>query len=523
MEHVVVAPDKFKGSATAAEVAARLGAGLRATGASVVELPVADGGDGTLDAAVAAGYRRVPIVVSGPTGRPVPAAFALRNGMAVIELAGASGLVLLPDGPEPLVASSRGTGELVRAALDAGATSIVLGVGGSASTDGGTGMLAALGARFTDVDGAELPDGGGALPRLAAVDLTGLDPRLARVEVTLASDVDNPLLGDTGAAAVYGPQKGAAPDDVACLERGLARLASLIDPGAAHLAGAGAAGGVGYAARTVLRATMRPGIDVVLELVGFTASLEGAALVVTGEGRLDAQTLHGKAPAGIAAAARRAGVPVVAVCGVCDLDDHELAMAGFAAVHALTALCPDEARCRSAPGPLLETVGRALVGRDVEMTEPGLTEFNDLGRERAVAALLSCCTAPQWAGRVADARPYASVSELQAGADAALTPDDLETALSHHPRIGERTASDRSAAEQAGVGVDVVADLAEANRAYEQRFGHTYLVCAAGRSGAELLATLRARLANDPVTERRVALRELAAINRLRLRALISS
>lgn len=357
--YVLVAPDKFKGSATAPEVAARLAAGLRAGGVSAVELPVADGGDGTLDAAVAAGLRRVPVEVHGPTGALVRSAFAFRDGTAVVELAAASGLVLLPAGPDPLGASSRGTGELIRAALDAGAARIVLGVGGSAGTDGGAGMLAALGARFRDAAGRDLPDGGGALARLHAVDLSGLDGRLAGTEIVLASDVDNPL---SEAAAVYGPQKGASATDIAVLERGLARLADLVDPAAARLPGAGAAGGVGFAALAVLGARMRPGIEVVLDVVGFAAALAGADLVVTGEGRLDAQTLHGKAPAGVAAAARVAGVPVVAVCGVRDLDDAQLAAAGFAAAHALTDLCPDEARCRAEPGPLLESVGRALAG-----------------------------------------------------------------------------------------------------------------------------------------------------------------
>jgi glycerate kinase len=353
--HVLVAPDKFKGSATASEVAARLASGLRAGGAVAVELPGADGGDGTLDAAVAAGYRRVPVEVSGPTGARVRSAVALRDGTAVVELAAASGLVLLPAGPDPLGASSRGTGE-----LDAGATRIVLGVGGSASTDGGTGMLAALGARFLDGTGADLPDGGGALTRLATVDLSGLDPRLAAAEITLACDVDNPLSGPAGAAAVYGPQKGASATDVALLEQGLARLADLVDPAAARRPGAGAAGGVGFAALAVLGARMRPGIEVVLDVVGFADALAHADLVVTGEGRLDAQTLHGKAPAGVAAAARAAGVPVVAVCGVRDLDDDRLWAAGFAAAHALTEWCPDEAQCRAAPGPLLESIGRTL-------------------------------------------------------------------------------------------------------------------------------------------------------------------
>ncbi|MGI5130076.1 glycerate kinase [Pseudonocardia sp. CA-107938] len=356
MGYVLVAPDKFKGSATASEVAAALAAGLRAAGADAVELPVADGGDGTLDAAVAAEFRRLPVEVTGPTGQRVASAIALRDGTAVVELAAASGLVLL-DEPDPLGATSRGTGELIRAALDADVARIVLGVGGSACTDGGTGMLAALGARFLDAAGADLPDGGGALDRLAAVDLAGLDDRLADVEFVLASDVDNPL---AEAPAMYGPQKGASPADVAILERGLARLAALVDPDAALQPGAGAAGGVGFAALAVLGARRRAGIDVVLDLVGFAEALAGAALVVTGEGRLDAQTLRGKAPAGVAAAARASGVPVVAVCGVRELPDAELRAAGFVAAHALTQWCADEARCRAEPGPLLEAVGRSL-------------------------------------------------------------------------------------------------------------------------------------------------------------------
>lgn len=356
--HVLLALDKFKGSLTAAQVAAHLAAGLRDAGLAAVELPVADGGEGTLDAAVAAGYTRRPVTVSGPTGRPVAAAFALRDGTAVVELAAASGLALLPDGPDPLRASSRGTGELVRAALDAGATRIVLGVGGSAGTDGGAGLLAALGARLRDAAGADLADGGGALPWLADVDLTGLDPRLAHTEVVLASDVDNPLLGPSGAAAVYGPQKGADLDAVALLDAGLARWARLLDPAAAGQAGAGAAGGVGFAALAALGARRRSGIAVVLDLVGFAAHLDGAALVVTGEGAIDEQTLHGKAPAGVAAAARAGGVPVVAVCGRCDLTPERLALAGIRAVFPLSRREPDPVRCMTGAGDLLREIGR---------------------------------------------------------------------------------------------------------------------------------------------------------------------
>jgi glycerate 2-kinase len=372
--HVVVAPDKFKGSLTAAEVGSALGAGLHAAAPEldVRVVPVADGGDGTLDAAIGAGYRRLTVEVSGPVGQPVEAAIAVRNDVAVVELALASGLVLLPPGRlEPLAASSFGTGELVRAALDQGCTTIVLGVGGSACTDGGAGLLQALGVRFLDAAGDELPPGGGALRDLAEVDLTDLDWRLDGVEVVLASDVDNPLLGSRGAAAVYGPQKGAGPDDVDTLEAGLTRLAAAIDPEAAERSGAGAAGGVGYAALAVLGATARPGIDEILDLVGFHESLLGARLVITGEGRLDEQTLHGKAPAGVAAAAERAGVPVVAVSGGRDLDDARLHAAGFRAAYALTDLEPDVQRCIREPIPLLERLGRLIAEKHLGTHDGG--------------------------------------------------------------------------------------------------------------------------------------------------------
>jgi glycerate kinase len=360
VSHVLVAPDKFKGSATAAEVAAHLAAGLRDAGRRAVELPVADGGEGTVAAAVAAGFRPVPVTVSGPTGAPVRAVIAVRHGTAVVELATASGLGLA--GPDPLHASSRGTGELLRAALDEGAAELVLGVGGSACTDGGAGLLAALGARLLDVDGHPLPDGGAALARLARLDLSGLDPRLAGTRTVLASDVDNPLLGASGAAAVYGPQKGADAGEVAALEAALARWAAVVGADGAQ-PGAGAAGGVGFAALAVLGAVRRPGIEVVLDLVGFTARLAGAALVVTGEGALDEQTVHGKAPAGVAAAARSAGVPVVAVCGRTSLPPDRAAAAGFDVVHTLAAVEPDLARCLADPGPPLRELGRRIGGQ----------------------------------------------------------------------------------------------------------------------------------------------------------------
>ncbi len=372
--HVLVAPDKFKGSLRASEVAGHVAAGLRAAvpGVEVVAVPVADGGDGTLDAAAAAGYRLVPVRVSGPTGEPVDTAYAIRDDVAVVELADACGLDRLPGGRlAPLAASSAGVGQVLGAVLDAGCSRVVLGIGGSASTDGGAGMLRALGARLLDADGGELPLGGGALRRLARVDLTGLHPALQWTDVLLASDVDNPLLGPTGAAAVYGPQKGADAGDVELLDTGLARWSSAVAAAlgtpagphghpAADLPGAGAAGGVGFAALAVLGAQMRPGIELILELTGFADRLPGARLVVTGEGSLDAQTLRGKAPAGVAAAARAAGRPVVAVAGRSLLGPDELAAAGISAAYTLADVEPDPARSMAMAGPLLEQVTRRL-------------------------------------------------------------------------------------------------------------------------------------------------------------------
>ncbi len=360
--HVLVAPDKFKGSLTAAEVAGLVAAGIRSVTQDVPVrvLPVADGGDGTVAAAVAAGFSRVDVPARGPTGQRLTASFALSGTTAVVELAEASGLQRLPDGvPAPLTASSAGTGDVLVAAVRAGARRVVLGLGGSAGTDGGAGMMTALGVRLLDAAGADLQPGGAALRELATVDLSGVDPALSEVDIMLASDVDNPLLGPQGAAAVYGPQKGARPAAVRILEDGLRRWASVV--GGDHTApGAGAAGGVGFAALTLLDARMRPGVEVLTELLGLDEALAGTRLVVTGEGRLDAQTLRGKAPAGVAAKARTAGVPVVAVTGQCVLTEAEVREAGFAAVYALTDVEPDPARCLAAAGPLVTTVSERL-------------------------------------------------------------------------------------------------------------------------------------------------------------------
>ncbi|SFW82891.1 glycerate kinase [Amycolatopsis australiensis] len=356
---VLVAPDKFKGSLSAAEVASAVAAGLAdARPAVVVEtLPVADGGDGTVDAAVAAGFRRVRVPARGPTGEPVTASYAVRGDTAVVELAEASGLHRLPGPPAPLTATSAGTGDVVAAALAAGSGRIVLGVGGSACTDGGAGLLTALGARLLDSAGRELPPGGAALSRLAALDLSGLSG-LSGADFELASDVDNPLHGPRGAAHVYGPQKGASRDDVETLDAALRHWASFAGAEVAERPGAGAAGGVGFAAMAVLGARMRPGIELLLDLLGFDAALADASLVVTGEGSLDEQTLSGKAPAGVARAAAAKGIPCVAVSGRCELSSVDLAAAGFSAAYALTDLEPDPARCLAEAAPLLRRLAR---------------------------------------------------------------------------------------------------------------------------------------------------------------------
>ncbi|MEV1241236.1 glycerate kinase [Nonomuraea sp. NPDC050022] len=373
VEHVLVAPDKFKGSLTAAEVAAHVSAGL---GVPAIELPVADGGDGTVDAVVACGFTRVSRQVTGPTGEPVQASYARRGDTAVVELAEASGLRRLPGGLEPLTATSYGTGELIADAIRQGAKRVVLGLGGSACTDGGAGMAQALGARFLDAQGDELEYGGAALGRLDRIDISGFTD-MSGIEVVVASDVDNPLLGPHGAAAVYGPQKGATLEDVPVLDRALGRLAAVATRthglagavehddmprpmGVAGAPGAGAAGGVGFAALAFLHAEVQPGIDYLLDLLGFGEHVKGARLVITGEGSLDEQSLRGKAPVGVAQAAARAGVPVVAVCGRRTLSDAELRAAGIEAAYALTDLEPDPARCMADAAALLERLAAKL-------------------------------------------------------------------------------------------------------------------------------------------------------------------
>ncbi|MGH2635599.1 MAG: glycerate kinase [Actinomycetota bacterium] len=324
---VLVAPDKFRGTLSADEAARAIAAGWRRRrpGDDVTRVPMADGGEGTLEAIVAALGGEVRAArVSGPLGDPVDAAFGLVDASAgrsgVVELARASGLQLVGAARNrPLRATTRGTGELILAAAREGVAELLVGVGGSASTDGGAGLAAALGVRLTDPDGRPLPDGGAALLRLDRVDLTALAPEVRGVRVVVASDVDNPLTGPRGAARVFAPQKGASPDDVLLLDRALAHYAAVLfrDLGfdVRSTRGAGAAGGAGAGLVAFLGAHVRPGVEVVMDAVDLRGRIARADVVVTGEGRFDASSLLGKVPMGVVAEAGRAGVRAGVLCG----------------------------------------------------------------------------------------------------------------------------------------------------------------------------------------------------------------
>lgn len=339
---IVIAPDSYKESLSALEVARAIEAGFRAVlpQADYVCIPVADGGEGTVEAMVAAtGGRRVPVTVSGPLGTPVEAFYGMTGDgrTVIIEMAAASGLMWVPVAARnPLLTSSRGTGELIRAGLDAGVRHLILGIGGSATNDAGAGMLQALGVRLLDAEGRDLAPGGGALAGLARIDCTGLDARLAACRIEVACDVDNPLIGSRGASAVFGPQKGATPDMVSRLDASLAHFADIVERdlgvAVATVAGAGAAGGMGAAMLAFFGASLRPGVDIVTAALGLEAQLIDADLVITGEGRIDSQTLRGKTPIGVARLARRHGKPVIAIAGSVGADADALYEHGIDAV-----------------------------------------------------------------------------------------------------------------------------------------------------------------------------------------------
>lgn len=338
---VVCAPDSFKHSLSSAEAAAAMARGVRRAlpGADAVEVPLSDGGEGFTEAiagALDAEVVDVPLVDA--LGRSAVGRLALAGDLAVFEVATAVGLEQVGDDERDILGSdSRGVGQLVRAALDRRASRLVVGLGGSATNDGGAGMLAELGVRFLDETGAAVPTTPRGLERLARVDATGLDPRLAACEVKVACDVDNPLLGARGASAVFGPQKGATPADVPRLDAALARLADRSGRAVvAETPGAGAAGGLGFALLAFLGADLVPGIDLVTDTIGFDALVADADLVLTGEGSVDAQTLSGKTPAGVARAARTHGVPVLVFGGRVSPDADALLRHGVEAIVAIT-------------------------------------------------------------------------------------------------------------------------------------------------------------------------------------------
>ena len=346
---IVAAPNAFKGSLTASEAASAMAEGITQVlpDAEVVQVPVADGGDGLVDVAVEAldGERRV-LKVTGPRNSPVEADFCYVKSMdlVTVEMALASGLALLTDeSRDPTLTTTFGTGELIRAGLDLGVKRIDVGIGGSATNDGGIGMAQALGARFLDKDGKELPGIGSALGAIAEIDLSGLDPRVKETTFEAVCDVDNPLCGEKGAAAVYGPQKGASPEQVKELDQGLRNLADLIKKqlgvDIVDMPGAGAAGGLGAGLHAFLGAKLCKGIDLIFGLVGLEEKLAGADLALTGEGQIDFQTVFGKAPGGVGLAAKAQGVPCFAIAGAVGLELGDLHATGIDAVFSICT-CP---------------------------------------------------------------------------------------------------------------------------------------------------------------------------------------
>jgi len=362
---VVVAPNAFKGTLDASRAARAIARGVIAAvpSADCRLLPIADGGDGTVEAHLALGYRELEVEVRDSSGRWHTAPIAIRDGHAVVEVASSCGLALASaDDLHPLDATTLGLGDAVLAALEAGARRVSLALGGSASTDGGSGLLVALGARLLDASGSALPPGGGTLSAVVALDLDDLDPRLADCEFDVLADVTSPLHGPSGAACVFAPQKGATPAEVDLLDRGLRAWADALRSATGHDAaaqpGAGAAGGVGAAAFAVLGARLTSGSAAVAEALGLDAALADADLVITGEGRLDAQTLAGKGCGHVIDLAARHAVPVFVLCGTVDLTDEELAMLGTTGVQQMGPPGPD-------PAAALEQAARAAVARSL--------------------------------------------------------------------------------------------------------------------------------------------------------------
>ncbi|MBZ9783812.1 glycerate kinase [Pseudomonas sp. REP124] len=362
---IVIAPDSFKDSLSAQHVADAISLGWREVwpDAQVITCPMADGGEGTVAAVLAAcGGERHRAEVRGPLGETAHASsgWLPESRTMIIEMAEASGLQLVPVVlRNACVSSTYGTGELIRYALDEGAQRIILAIGGSATNDGGAGALQALGMKLFDAQGEPLAPGGLALANLFRIDISELDPRLASVRFDIAADVDNPLCGPQGASAVFGPQKGASPEQVELLDHALGHFADhcakVLNKDVRDEPGSGAAGGLGFAAKAFLGAQFMPGVEVVAELVGLAEAVEGADLVITGEGRFDAQTLRGKTPFGVAQIARERGVPVIAIAGSLGEDYQDLYAHGIDAAFSLVSgpMTLDDA-CMNAPRLLRE-------------------------------------------------------------------------------------------------------------------------------------------------------------------------
>ncbi|RVT57439.1 glycerate kinase [Niallia taxi] len=322
---IVLAPDSFKESLSALQVAKSIERGFKQVlpNAEYVKVPMADGGEGTVQSLVdATGGRIIKKTVTGPLGEAAEAFFGILGNekSAVIEMAAASGLHLVPATKRnPLLTTTRGTGELIAAALEYNVNHIIIGIGGSATNDGGAGMAKALGARFLNSNGQEIAEGGGALSDLAAIDLSSLDSRLAHVKIEVACDVDNPLIGPKGASAIFGPQKGATPEIVNQLDENLAHYAEIIEKDLgvkiADVPGAGAAGGLGGGLLAFMQAELSRGVDIVMEAAKLSDIIAGADLVITGEGKIDGQTIFGKTPIGVAKTAKKHGVPVIGIAG----------------------------------------------------------------------------------------------------------------------------------------------------------------------------------------------------------------
>ena len=356
---IVIAPDSFKGSASSSDIATWIESGIHSVipDCETIKIAIGDGGEGSLDAVLHAGFTAHTLEVLGPLGNPVTAQVAIKGDAAFIEMAQASGLSQLPGGKkDALNATSFGTGQLILAALDKGVTKIILAIGGTATTDAGAGALQALGAKLLDAAGAEIATGGAALINCASIDTSGLDPRLANVSFTLASDVTNPLLGDIGAAQIFSPQKGATPDQAEVLEKALTHFASVVGGKYATVPGAGAAGGFGFMAYAFLKAEAQSGIDLILDLLGFESKIAGADAIITGEGRFDSQSVQGKAPWGILHRAAKQSIPTYLVCG--DADTHQAS--GYSGIHTLTSLESDIDKCIANPAPLVTQLGASI-------------------------------------------------------------------------------------------------------------------------------------------------------------------